>query len=263
MLAVHDSDSLTGAWRTWLSRAVKQLANRRGKAARLEAELRETRRRLALAELRPHLLFNTLNMISTLIYDDPVRADAALVALSDLLRGSLRSSRDELVRLAEEVELSAKYLSIVEARYGSRIEFRLDIDPGSRDAMVPVLILQPVLENAVLHGGVRHGCDGRIEILSRRYNGSVRLEIHNTAPGGPREPAPVRGFGIGLSNVRQRLEALFGDRSEVRLAERVGGGAVATIVIPYRPLSQAPESETEVASRVDPDRNRRRRAASA
>jgi LytS/YehU family sensor histidine kinase len=169
-----------------------------------DAELRALR-----AQLNPHFLFNSLNSISALTTIDPGKARAMCILLSDFLRGSLRLGEKRLVTLAEEVDLLKAYLSIEQIRFGSRLQVEWEIDEGTKDEKIPALLLQPLVENAIKHGiaGLTEG--GVVKVASRREGKVLELKVENPVD----EDTPVvHGLGIGLRQVRSRLQMRFGDR---------------------------------------------------
>ena len=169
-----------------------------------DAELRALR-----AQLNPHFLFNSLNSISALTTLDPARARSMCILLSDFLRGSLRLGEKRMVTLAEEVDLLKAYLSIEQIRFGARLQVAWEIDLGTVSERLPALLLQPLVENAIKHGiaGLTEG--GVVRIVSRREGQVLELRVEN--PVDPDTPV-VHGLGIGLRQVRSRLQMRFGDR---------------------------------------------------
>jgi len=169
-----------------------------------DAELRALR-----AQLNPHFLFNSLNSISALTTIDPPRARAMCILLSDFLRGSLRLGEKRLVSLSEEVDLLKAYLSIEQIRFGSRLQVQWEIDPSTLGEQIPALLLQPLVENAIKHGiaGLTEG--GVVRVASRREGNVLELLVENPVD----EDTPVvPGLGLGLRQVRSRLQMRFGDR---------------------------------------------------
>ena len=169
-----------------------------------DAELRALR-----AQLNPHFLFNSLNSISALTTIDPAKARTMCILLSDFLRGSLRLGEKRLVSLAEEVDLLKAYLSIEQIRFGSRLQVAWELDPATLAEPIPALLLQPLVENAIKHGiaGLTEG--GVVRIFARREGKVLELRVENPVD----EDTPVvHGLGIGLRQVRSRLQMRFGDR---------------------------------------------------
>jgi LytS/YehU family sensor histidine kinase len=169
-----------------------------------DAELRALR-----AQLNPHFLFNSLNSISALTTLDPSRARAMCILLSDFLRGSLKLGEKRLVRLAEEVDLLKAYLAIEQIRFGARLQVAWAIAPEVEGELIPALLLQPLVENAIKHGiaGMTEG--GVVSITARTEQGTLELRVEN-----PVDPdlEPPQGLGLGLRQVRARLQLRFGAR---------------------------------------------------
>lgn len=196
-----------------------------------ERELEATR--LALenlrAQLQPHFLFNTLQSISTLIHRDQAAADRMLTDLSDLLRLSLRSTASQEVPLREELAFLQRYLDIMRVRFGDRLVIAVEADADVREALVPSLVLQPIVENAVTHGMADRPDIGHVAVRATRETGSLRLEVADDGPG---LTAPPSGNGIGLANTRERIARLYGDKGHVEM--RDSNGLTVRITIPFK-----------------------------
>ncbi len=189
------------------------------RSRRQELEKSDLRARLAQAELgllraqlEPHFLFNALNTIAGLVRGaHPELATRALAQLSELLRYVIEASRQERVPLAWELEFVSNYLELQQIRYGSRLHFAIHEDAAARGYDVPPLLLQPLIENAVVHGAARTNDPASIEVRVRVAPGDseLRVEVNNTRD----ERAPLAGgrTGLGLSNTRQRLHRMYGD----------------------------------------------------
>jgi two-component system LytT family sensor kinase len=201
-------------------------------AATYARQLAEARLHVLSAQLQPHFLFNALHAISALIWEDPARADRLLARLSEMLRLTLRSSERVETTLTEEVALLQRYAEIQEARYGDRLRVLFDVEAGVGEALVPRLILQPLVENAIRHGIARRITPGRVEV--RAWGGEGRLHLIVRDDGvGLRSDAPVRE-GVGLSITRARLRQLYGAEQRFALAPAPEGGAVCTLSFPLR-----------------------------
>jgi two-component system, LytTR family, sensor kinase len=195
-----------------------------------ELERAELKRELAASELHslksqlhPHFLFNTLQGISALIDSDRERAKTTVLRLSTLLRAALRHANSDLVTLDEELRFVQHYLEIEKMRLGERLEVRWLISPATRQLLVPQMILQPLVQNAIVHGIACCRNGGWVEVASRSTRGSLELNIRNSV-GGRNEP----GLGLGLQNARARLKCLYGeagtisfDMIEARTAETI------------------------------------------
>lgn len=204
-----------------------------------ERELEATR--LALenlrAQLQPHFLFNTLQSISTLIHRDQVAADRMLTDLSDLLRLSLRSSGSQEVPLREELDFLERYLDIMRVRFGDRLVIAVEAEADVREALVPSLVLQPIVENAITHGMADRPDIGHVAVRVRRQGGSLELEVSDDGPG-LRTNAPTNG--IGLANTRERLRRLYGEAGTVEAL--ANGGFTLRLTIPFKPSPPDPLS---------------------
>jgi two-component system LytT family sensor kinase len=211
-------------------------------AAQLQAQLAQARLAVLRSQLNPHFLFNTLHAISVLIHDDPAGADAMIARLSDLLRYALEDREGEEIRLGEELKLTRHYLEILQIRFQGRLETTVSAGPDVDDALVPNLILQPLVENAMKHGVAKAGGRGRIEVDARRSGESLVLTVRDTGGGenahGPAEIGSAgAGTGVGLANVRARLQELYGPDQRLSLQPVPGGGMAAEIVLPFRAAS--------------------------
>ncbi|HEX2217505.1 MAG TPA: histidine kinase, partial [Gemmatimonadales bacterium] len=166
------------------------------------------------------------------VYEDPARADRLLARLSEMLRLTLRSGARVETTLAEEVALLRRYAEIQETRYGDRLRVAFDVEPRVQHAMVPRLILQPLVENAIRHGITRRITPGRVDV--RAWEGGGRLHLSVCDDGvGLRSSSPVRE-GVGLAITRARLRQLYGPEQRVELAPAPTGGAVCALSIPLR-----------------------------
>jgi hypothetical protein len=175
-------------------------------ASRLEAQLAGARLQVLEMQLHPHFLFNTLNAIATLVRSDPDAAERMIASLGDLLRAVLRRSGAQLVPLAEEIELLERYLDIARMRYRDRLQVIVDVAPAANQVLVPTLIMQPLVENAVEHGFARRAGPGRIRIAAELCGCNLRLSVSDDGPGLAAE-GPGTG-GVGLRNSRERLQAI-------------------------------------------------------
>jgi two-component system LytT family sensor kinase len=207
-------------------------------AAHLQAQLARARLAVLRSQLNPHFLFNSLNALSTLVDDDPRGAQRMIARLSELLRFALEAREEEEIPLHRELMLTQRYLEILEIRYEGRLTTRVSADPEVRDALVPNLILQPLVENAMKHGVGKAGGRGSIEVEVRRAGDFLLLTVSDSGGGGGAharmEPGMEgSGTGLGLQNTRARLQELYGSEQRLRLAPNPDGGMVAEIVLPY------------------------------
>jgi signal transduction histidine kinase len=207
-----------------------ELAHR---GAALKTELARAQLDTLRGQLRPHFLFNTLNAIAVLTADDSARARQMLLRLGSLLRRSLDEERHE-VPLSLELAYLDEYVDIQRTRFGDRLIVTSAIDPEVLAAPVPVFLLQPLVENAIVHGAPERDAVATIAIRAERFNGTLRIVIEDNGPGVGTEPRV--SSGIGLRNSRERLAQLYGERALLMLENRGRDGAVTgarvTVVIP-------------------------------
>jgi len=205
----------------------------RVRASQLETRLAQAQLQALKMQLRPHFLFNTLHSISSLVQEDPAAAEAMIARLSELLRLSLESNGVQQVPLSKELEFIESYLGIEQIRFEDRMHVRFDIDPETLDALVPNLILQPLVENAI-HHGIGGGSGDRIEIRSRHAEGKLILQVLDNGPGlGHPSACGQPGTGLGLANTRARLETLYGKTHDFVVRTASNGGVEAAIRIPF------------------------------
>jgi two-component system LytT family sensor kinase len=209
----------------------RELRRRELAESRLEASLSEARLQALRAQLNPHFLFNTLNAISVLaMKGDGPGVTHTLSLLSDLLRLTLDGRLPQEVPLAYELALTDRYLAIQRVRFPDRLGIERDVAADALDAMVPSLVLQPLIENAVVHGVARGPNGGRIVIRAMREGGDLKIQVCDTGPGFPRV---MHREGIGLANTRARLAQLYGAGPRLICSNRAHG-ACAEIIVPYR-----------------------------
>lgn len=194
----------------------------------LQKSLAEANLQQLKAQLRPHFLFNALNTISSLMQVDVPRADRMLRQLADLLRASLRADREELTSLANELEILRLYAQIMEQRFEDRVTIEWSIAPDVSGALVPTMLLQPLLENAFKHGVERATDRTHIEIKAHRDGESLFLRITND---GTQSSTP--GEGVGLRNCRARLQAHYGERARLSFSA-ANGRAEVEVSIPWQ-----------------------------
>jgi two-component system LytT family sensor kinase len=204
-------------------------------SAQLRTRLAEAQLQALQRQLHPHFLFNTLNTISALMHRDTDAADAMLERLSDLLRLTLDRVGTQQVSLKDELDFLRKYLEIERTRFGDRLQVHIDVESDTLDAAVPNLLLQPLVENALRHGiGPKIG-GGRIDVCARHEGGNLWLEVRDNGVGLPQDQMVAFHTGVGLTNTRERLEHLYGDRHRFECRTPTGGGLAITIVIPFAP----------------------------
>ena len=219
-----------GYYRTSLERE-RLSARLELRATQLESQLTQAKLSALKMQLHPHFLFNTLNTIVVLVRQHRVtEADEMLTNLSELLRQSLAGWEMQEVPLRRELELTNLYLEIQRVRFQDRLNVEVNFAPATLNALVPSLLLQPLVENAVRHGVSRSSGTVRIELKSSLSDSFLEIQICDDGPGVSAESS---GNGVGLSNTRARLQQLYGDRQSLRLDSVAGGGTVATVLLPY------------------------------
>ena len=196
---------------------------------RLQAQLAEARLDALRMQINPHFLFNTLHAVSALVERDPAGVRRMIARLSELLRHTIDSRATDEVTLREEVAFLRRYIEIMEIRFQGRLQVALDVAEGALDALVPNLILQPIVENALEHGAARAAGEGKIELSAKRDGDDLRLCVRDNGPGLEGEA----GSGVGVANTRARLEQLYGEFASLTLSNGDGSGVVATIILPY------------------------------
>jgi len=211
-----------------------RLARQRMESAQLAEALAKAQLDALRHQLEPHFLFNALNAVSGLVREG--RGDEAvrtLARISDFLRRLLQEPGHQEVSLDEELGLATMYLEIQRVRFADRMEVRLEIPPGLGTALVPRLILQPIVENAIKHGIARRARPGTIAIGARRADAKLVLSVYNDGPPLP-APAAAEGAAIGLANVRERLRGLHGDAASLEIRDVEASGVLVSIAVPWR-----------------------------
>jgi two-component system, LytTR family, sensor kinase len=228
-------------------RSALAAARSEAQAATLQLNLAEARIHALRMELNPHFLFNALNAVAGLVCKRSHEAAIDMLdQLGELLRTTLNRNMPAEVPLAEELELLRRYLSIEQVRFGDRLRVTWDVDPETHAALVPPLILQPLLENALRHGIARRPGSAMVRISARRAGLHLELAVRDTGEGLASHGRPPRE-GIGLSNIRARLAEMYGrDATQVELTDVPGGGARARLMIPYHLTA----GSTDVARRA-------------
>lgn len=198
------------------------------RAARLEQQLSQAQLQTLQMQLNPHFLFNTLNMISSLMYEDPEKADQMIANLSEMLRISLQKNIQMEHTVAQEITLLEKYLSIIKVRFGDRLKIRMQIEEGILNARIPVFLLQPIVENAVKHGSGQAG-QTEIVVLAKQAGENLQLMVIDNGPG---LTHPSK-WGVGINNTIERLEKRYGDDYNFSLTNQEEGGVTTFLQIPY------------------------------
>ena len=218
-------------------------------AVQLARGLTEARLQALKMQLQPHFLFNTLNAISALIPTEAKPARRMLARLGDLLRATLEHEETQEVTLREELAFLEPYLEIEQARLEDRLTVVMNIAPETLDARVPHLILQPLVENAVRHGIAARIEPGRVEISASRGPDDrfLQLEIRDDGPGMDRDNEIRPRRGVGLTNIRSRLEQLYGREHRFKLENQAAGGVLVRITLPFRRAEQGAGTEERSA----------------
>src|SRR5687768_17132782 len=180
------------------------------RAAQLETRLVAAQLNTLQQQLHPHFLFNTLHAISSLMHKDVVAADRVLMQLSDLLRITLEHLGQQEITLDAELGALSKYVAIEQTRFADRLVVRSEIQPETLDCLVPSLLLQPLVENAIKYGVARKSGAGHVDIRARREGDKLRLEVRDDGAGLTEDALTALQKGIGVSTTRARLQHLFG-----------------------------------------------------
>jgi two-component system, LytTR family, sensor kinase len=211
-------------------------------AARLEAQLTQARLQALQMQLNPHFLFNTLNCVSSLMRSDPDAADEILERLSSLLRITLAKGEAQRVPLQEEMEVIQLYVSIQQLRFGDRVRHSIQVAPEAWDALVPAMILQPIVENAYVHGISRSLGEGTIAIKASIEGDTLCLSIRNAGcvPGSLDDPS--KKPGVGIANVKARLALHYGSRQSFSIRELAPGDVMAIFALPLE-IAKSPSND--------------------
>lgn len=205
----------------------------RAQTAELQARLAEARLQALQMQVNPHFLFNTLHAISTLVERDPAGVRRMIARLSELLRYTLEATDEQEVPLEQELTFLDGYLDIQRIRFQGKLEVEKDIEPAVQAALVPNLILQPLVENAIKHGASQIKGTGRIVIRARREGRHLHLSVCDNGPGISASAGDGVPQGFGLRNTRERLESLYGEDQSLTLAPAEEGGLAARITLPF------------------------------
>jgi len=215
----------------------RRFKNEEIKAAQLESRLIETELKALKQQLQPHFLFNTMNTIAVLVREGRNDDAVTLIArLGSLLRMSLDLSRVQEVTLRQEMEFIDRYVEIQKVRFADRLTVRTRIDPEALEARIPNLLLQPLVENAIIHGIAPQTKPGTVELIGRVLNGRLQVEVRDDGCGfTPDDPErPRKRRGIGLANTHERMAKRYGADGEFAVRSEPGQGTSIWIAFPFR-----------------------------
>ena len=224
----------------WQERLATSFSRATEEREQLEARLARAQLQSLRLQLHPHFLFNTLNTINALIGTDRHAAERVVSGLSELLRMSLSSASEQEVSLAKELELLAHYIEIQQIRFQDRLTVTFRIDPETRHALVPNLVLQPLVENAIRHGIAPRAAPGHVVVSAARRGARVDLSVVDDGVG--ENPRANHRDGVGLGNTRARLLSLYGSDHRFEAGTASSGGFAVRIEIPYRTEPSMKES---------------------
>jgi two-component system LytT family sensor kinase len=227
----------------------RKYREREKRASQLEAQLAQSQLQVLQMQLHPHFLFNTLHSISALLRQDIDAADRMIARLGEFLRLTLDNSGHHEVTLQREMEFLKCYLDIEHIRFQDRLTVRYDVAPETLDALVPNLMWQPIVENAIRHGIAPRSDPGCIEIRSRRLGPKLQLQVKDDGPGLPATQGidATMSRGVGLANTRERLRQLYGNNHWFGLCNSLDKGLVVTLEIPFRrPGNESGEAAGEI-----------------
>jgi two-component system LytT family sensor kinase len=213
------------AWRWWQAYRSEQL-----RSSELESRLANAHLNALRMQLHPHFLFNTLHSISALVSEDAETARRMIIALGDFLRLTLEGGAVPMRPLTDELEFMRLYVAIERMRLGDRMRVEYEIGAETADAVLPYLILQPLVENAIRHGVARITHPAGIWLRTERLNGELHVTLQNDGPQATRDFKP----GVGITNTLERLRLHYGEAFRFQLANRPEGGCLANLTIPYR-----------------------------
>jgi sensor histidine kinase YesM len=227
-----------------LSYAVRNAARLRKeerRAAEAETEAARARLEALRSRIQPHFLLNALHGISSLVNRDPVAAEEAMEQLGELLRYAVRARDSEFVTLKEEWSFVLGYLEMQSLRFGERLAYESEMEEDLATRLIPVFSLQPLVENAVLHGIETRPDGGRVHLTAKRTRSDgmnrMRLSVCDDGPG-PSAESPTSGMGTGLDALSKRLHTLFGDRFDLSLTRDPAHGTCAVIELPLQPSDE-------------------------
>ena len=213
----------------------RRLREREVVATQLVSQLREAHLGALRMQLQPHFLFNTLNTIAMLVREGETQTSVRMLArLSDLLRRLLEENANQEVPVREELDFLGRYLEIEQLRFQDRLRVQMNIEDGTRDAYIPNLVLQPIVENAIKHGISRRAAASALQLNVARENGSIILSVRDDGPGLASTFSLDGLTGIGLRNTAARLQFLYGDDATMDVRNAPDQGTIVTLRLPFR-----------------------------
>jgi two-component system LytT family sensor kinase len=245
----HTAELIGGFVIFWIIAAVFQTVEARQRAHALQGRLAQAELQNLKSQLHPHFLFNTLHTISVLMRQDVELSNRLLLKLSELLRASLDHSRADRITLQQELDFLENYLSIEQARFEERLRVSIAADPEARAALIPTLLLQPFVENAVRHGIAPRAAGGTLGVMARRVHDRLELRVIDDGAGLPANYSERRARGSGIRNAEERLRALYGFAGRLEVSARAEGGVTVSMALPYHacpdsPAGSAPDAGT-------------------
>jgi LytS/YehU family sensor histidine kinase len=249
ILVIHNAHDALWFYSTTIAvseliRYQRKYRERETRAAKLESQLAHAQLTALKMQLDPHFLFNTLHAISSLMHEDATAACKTVDRLSDLLRLSFESGNEQEVTLRREMEFLEGYLEIQKTRLRDRLNVHFNLAPGTLEALVPNMILQPLVENAVKYGIASRPTPGNIEIRAEDRGSMLCLAITDDGPGFSQERIDRPGKGLGIANTRARLQQLYGEAHRFSLNAPLGGGMEVRLEIPFRLQEGSMRKET-------------------
>ena len=222
----------------------------RAQADRLQVQLSEARLQALRMQVNPHFLFNTLHAISSLVERDPQGVRRMIARLGELLRYTLENGTEAEVPLRQELDFLERYLDIQHIRFQGRLEVDIEAEPDAEEGLLPVLILQPLVENAVEHGASKADGVGRVWVEAQRRDDRLVVRIEDNGPGFDPDAVPDAPRRFGLRNTRERLEEIYGESFELAFHAREGGGLIAEVSVPFHvePIVRTPAPSENLES---------------
>jgi len=208
------------------------------KASQLDNQLTQVQLQALKAQINPHFLFNTLNMISSLMYEDVKTADKMLVKLSNFLRMTLEKGNSQKIPLSQELEFVTNYLDIMKARFPDKLDVKIDIAANLQTALVPSMLLQPLVENSIKHNNLSDNDKYKISIKAYREQGKLMLCVLDNGVGIKDKEQDIFQQGIGLSNIQTRLKQLYADKHKLNIENKINSGLEVLIELPLENIQE-------------------------